>query len=86
MGSESIVYEAEDRMGYWLRGHEGERNNCFSAIQVVGQKISRLNIFPKLKLDFNPFLSLKHHRYGGHFGGYRHFKSIMIKLPELVVS
>ena len=49
MGSESIVYEAEDRMGYWLRGHEGERNNCFSKIQLVGQKISTLNIFPKLK-------------------------------------
>ena len=40
MGSESMAHEAEDRMGYWLRGHEGERNNCFSKIQlpVVGQK------------------------------------------------
>ena len=28
MGSESIVHEAEDRMGYWLRGHDGERDNC----------------------------------------------------------
>ena len=26
------------RMGFWLRGHEGERNNCFSKIQLVGQK------------------------------------------------
>ena len=26
------------RMGYWLRGHEVERNNCFSKIQLVGQK------------------------------------------------
>ena len=26
------------RMGYWLRGHEGESNNCFSKIQLVGQK------------------------------------------------
>ena len=25
-------------MGYWLRGHEGERNNCFSNIQLLGQK------------------------------------------------
>ena len=25
-------------MGYRLRGHEGERNNCFSKIQTVGQK------------------------------------------------
>ena len=27
MGSESIAHEAEGRMGYWLRGHEGNRNN-----------------------------------------------------------
>ena len=38
MGSESIAHEAEDRMGYWLRDQEGERNNCFSKIQPVGQK------------------------------------------------
>ena len=31
MGSESIAHEAKGRMGYWvfwLRGYEGERNNC----------------------------------------------------------
>ena len=38
MGCESIAHEAEGWMGYWLRGHEGERNNCFSKIQPVGQK------------------------------------------------
>ena len=38
MGSESIAHEAEGRIGYWLRGHEGERNNRFSKIQLVGQK------------------------------------------------
>ena len=38
MGSESIAYEAEGRMGYWLRGHEGGRNSCFSKIQLFGQK------------------------------------------------
>ena len=38
MDSETIAHEAESRMGYWLRGHEGERNNCFSKIQLVGQK------------------------------------------------
>ena len=27
MGTESIAHDAEGRMGYWLRGHEGERNN-----------------------------------------------------------
>ena len=25
-------------MGYWLWAHEGERNSCFSKIQLVGQK------------------------------------------------
>ena len=25
-----MLIEDEGRMGYWLRGHEGERNNCFS--------------------------------------------------------
>ena len=30
MSSESIAHEAE--------GHEGERNNCFSKIKLVGQK------------------------------------------------
>ena len=39
MGSESIAHEVEGRMGYWLRGYEGERNNCFSKIQLVGQII-----------------------------------------------
>ena len=39
MSAESIAHEAEGRMGYWLRGHKGgERNNCFSKIQLVGQK------------------------------------------------
>ena len=36
----NVLYSAfaEGRMGYWLRGHERERNNCFSKIQLVGQK------------------------------------------------
>ena len=38
MGSESKGREAEGRVGYWLRGHERERNNCFSKIELVGQK------------------------------------------------
>ena len=38
MGSESIAHEAEDRMGYCFRGHEGEKNNCFIKIQLVSQK------------------------------------------------
>ena len=39
MGSESIAHEAEGRMNYCLRGHEGEKNNCFSKIQLVGLNI-----------------------------------------------
>ena len=39
LGIESIAHEADGRMGYGLRGHEGERNNCFSKIQLVGQKL-----------------------------------------------
>ena len=27
MGSEYIAHEAEGRMGYWLRAHEGKRKN-----------------------------------------------------------
>ena len=38
MGSGSIAHKAEGRMGYWLSGREGERNNCFSKIQLVGKK------------------------------------------------
>ena len=38
MGSKSIAHEVEGRIGYWLRVHKGERNNCFSKIQLVGQK------------------------------------------------
>ena len=40
MGSESIAREADGRMSYWLKGHEGERNNCFSKVQLVGPKYS----------------------------------------------
>ena len=38
MGSESMAHEAKGRMGYWLTGYKGEKNNCFSKIQLVGQK------------------------------------------------
>ena len=39
MGSHLIAHEAEGQMDYWIRGHEGERNNYwFSKIQLVGQK------------------------------------------------
>ena len=38
MGSESITHEAEGQMGYWLTAYEGDRNNCFSKIQLVAVK------------------------------------------------
>ena len=38
MDAESIAHSAFGLMGYGLRGHEGERNNRFSKIQLVGQK------------------------------------------------
>ena len=38
MGSESIAHKVEGQMCYWLRGHEGERNNCFSEVQLVDKK------------------------------------------------
>ena len=66
MGYESIAHEAEGRVGYWLRGYEGEKNNCFSEIQLVGHKNIE-TIFRKLKLDINPFLPPKHYKYGGRF-------------------
>ena len=31
------------------------------------KKVSRLNIFHKLKQDINPFLPPKHNKYGGRF-------------------
>ena len=37
-------------MGYWLRGNEGEGNNCFSQIQQVGQKNIETKQQNKLKL------------------------------------
>ena len=43
MGSESIAHKAEGRMGYCLRGHEGERNKCFSKIQLFGHKYREQN-------------------------------------------
>ena len=55
--------EAFGLMGYWLRSHEGERNNCFSKIQLVGQKYRDKTTFSWLKLDVNPFLQPKIRRF-----------------------
>ena len=50
-------------MGYSLRGHEGERNNYFSKIQLVGQNIKTKQPLASIKLDFNPFLPPKIRRF-----------------------
>ena len=55
------------------------------------KQISRLNIFRKLKLDFNPFLPLKHYKYGGHFSprvGYniKHTSSSTNQNAELMIE
>ena len=46
MGYESIAHEAKDRMGYWLRGHEGKRN---SKIQLVGQNNIKTKCLSQVK-------------------------------------
>ena len=38
MGSEPIAHDAEGWMSYWLRGHDGKRNNCFSKVQLAGEE------------------------------------------------
>ena len=38
MGSESIAHEAVGLDRLLIRGHESKRNNCFSKIQLFGQK------------------------------------------------
>ena len=42
MGSESIAAE----WAIELRGHEGERDNCFNKIQLVGQNYREWKILP----------------------------------------
>ena len=69
MGYESIAHKAEGRMGYWPRGDEGERNNCFSKIQLVGQKNIETKHLSRVKAGntVNPFLLTKHYKYGARF-------------------
>ena len=67
MGYESIAHEAEGRMGYRLRGHEGKRNNynCFSKIQLVGQKNIETKHLFQVKARHQSFFTAKHYKYGG---------------------
>ena len=59
MGYESIAHEAEGRMGYWLRGYEGERNNCFSKIQLAGQKNIETKHLSQVKARHQSFFTAK---------------------------
>ena len=59
MGYESLAHEAEGRMGYCLRGYEGERNNFFSKIQLVGQKNIENKHLSQVKARHQSFLSAK---------------------------
>ena len=54
MGSESVA-------------HEGGRNNCFSKIQLVGQKDIETKHLSPAEARLKPFLPPKHYKYGGHF-------------------
>ena len=54
-------------MGYWFRGYEGERNNCFSKIQLVGQKNIKTKHLSEGKAGHQSFLPTKHYKYGGRF-------------------
>ena len=59
MGYESIAQEAEGRMGCWLRGYEGERNNCFSKNPLVGQKNIETKHLSQLKARYEAFFTAK---------------------------
>ena len=64
MGYESIAHEAEGRIGYDPEVMRARRIIVLvKSNWLVKKKKSRLNIFRKLKLDFNPFLPLKHYKY-----------------------
>ena len=59
MGYESIANEADGRMDHWLRGYEGERNNCFSKIQLVGQKNIEAKHLSQVKARHQSFFTAK---------------------------
>ena len=46
-------------MGYSIRGHEGERNNCFSEIQLVGQKNVQTLDLSQVKARLQSFFTAK---------------------------
>ena len=51
---------AKGQMCYWLRGHEGKRNNyCFSKIQRVGQKSIETKLLSLVKARLSSFFAAK---------------------------
>ena len=54
-------------MGYWLIAHSGSRNNCFSKIQLVGQKNIETKHLSQVKARDKSFFPPKHYKYGGRF-------------------
>ena len=56
MGYESIAHKAEGRMGYWLIDYKGERNNCFSKIQLVSQKNVETKYLSQVNAGHQSFL------------------------------
>ena len=59
MGYESIAHEAKGRMGYWLIGYEGERNNCFSKIQLFDQRNIETKHLSQVKAGHQSFFTAK---------------------------
>ena len=59
-------YESS-RMGHWFRGYEGERNNCFSKIQLDGQKNIETKHLSQVKARHQSFFPPKHYKYGERF-------------------
>ena len=56
---ESIAHEAEGLMDYWLIGYEGERNHCFSKMQLVGQTNIETEHLLQVKAGYQSFFTAK---------------------------
>ena len=67
MGFESIAHSAFGLMGYWFIGYEGERNNCFSKIQLVGQKNIETKHLSQDEARHQSYFTAKHYKYDGRF-------------------
>ena len=67
MDYESIAHEAEGWMGYWLKGHEGKRNNCFSKMQLVGQNNIETKHLSQVKARLQSFFTAKALQIWRHF-------------------